>query len=340
MNINDPTKSDLFDKHRSLAGVFFDPYVVFSPNGVILEYNPQFFAFLQDGNLSVIGENIFDLLHFELTGKNLSISEMIGTNQVRMDDIHCRVNPKFLKHNKTIVTTVVTSSLPIFDEKQNNEPVCYFMLIRDVTADAHLQSNYFSTSSKSITDPLTGQRNRGYLDQYFSNHYDLMLRQISEKDSSHHVSIILTDLDHFKKINDTYGHQAGDLVLKNAAAVFDSLIRKTDVVCRYGGEEFVFVLIGASIDQAALIAEKLRKNIEETVFKYGETIIPVRSSFGVTELVPSDLDPSIAIKRADEALYRAKRSGRNCVVALRYEETLQSTETKTENNVNEDKKAS
>lgn len=128
------------------------------------------------------------------------------------------------------------------------------------------------------------------------------------------LSIILVDLDFFKRINDSYGHPAGDLVLKGASATFQRLVRTYDWVGRYGGEEFLLILPGSSFLHAQQRAEELRQALETARLKDGSTLIPVTASFGVAcgfAVSHEDL-----IRRADEALYRAKNQGRNCVVAV------------------------
>ncbi len=127
------------------------------------------------------------------------------------------------------------------------------------------------------------------------------------------LSLVFTDIDHFKKINDTYGHQAGDLALKTVAKLLRENVREIDIVGRYGGEEMVIGLIGANAQDARKIAEHLRVKIADTPIKFRDQIIKVTASFGVSSL-SADLNLDELIKQADEALYRAKNSGRNKVV--------------------------
>ena len=127
------------------------------------------------------------------------------------------------------------------------------------------------------------------------------------------VSIVLADLDYFKRINDTYGHPAGDQVLKEASAIFQRMVRTYDWVGRYGGEEFLLILPGSGFVHARQRAEELRIAIQEACVKDGETAIPLTASFGVASGFPSGHEE--LIREADEALYRAKNEGRNRVVA-------------------------
>ena len=132
------------------------------------------------------------------------------------------------------------------------------------------------------------------------------------------VSIILVDLDFFKRINDTYGHPAGDQVLKEASAKFQQMVRTYDWVGRYGGEEFLLILPGSGFAQARQRAEELRMAIQKASVHEGENKIPVTASFGVASGFPSSHEE--LIREADTALYRAKNNGRNCVVSVEVDE--------------------
>ncbi len=165
-----------------------------------------------------------------------------------------------------------------------------------------LQNRQFEDLAR--TDPLTGLLNRiGIRDVL----YDGLMRW---KKHHTHFSLILIDLDHFKKINDTYGHDVGDEILKNAADAFKNSVRKSDFLARWGGEEFILLCHDTNLVQAMSAAESLRKRLESTPV-YRD--IRVTASFGVATLSQPDLDH--LFKCADEALYRAKNRGRNCVMS-------------------------
>lgn len=126
------------------------------------------------------------------------------------------------------------------------------------------------------------------------------------------LSLIISDIDHFKHINDTYGHLAGDFILKEVANIFKASCRETDIIGRYGGEEFAILLPETTKEGAVEFAERLRKQVENFTFQYNETKLNVTVSFGITQFIEGDT-PSEFIKRADEALYVAKETGRNKV---------------------------
>jgi two-component system cell cycle response regulator len=127
------------------------------------------------------------------------------------------------------------------------------------------------------------------------------------------LSLVMFDLDHFKDVNDTHGHLAGDSVLKTLASTIKAKIRTEDIFARYGGEEFAIILPEIDKHNAHQFAEKVRRIVEATEFKFEATRIPVTISMGVATLDPEDPTAANLIKQADERLYEAKSDGRNCV---------------------------
>ncbi len=155
----------------------------------------------------------------------------------------------------------------------------------------------------AITDRLTGLFNRMKLDQSLQDEIKRFERY------RHAFSIILMDIDHFKKINDTYGHQTGDEILKTVSIILTNNLRQVDVIGRWGGEEFLIICPETDLECATDIAEKLRKTVESSDFDQG---IAVTCSFGISEIASNGNDADL-IQKADDALYRAKANGRNRV---------------------------
>ena len=130
----------------------------------------------------------------------------------------------------------------------------------------------------------------------------------------HPLSAIVIDLDHFKTLNDTHGHMAGDVVLKGFANQLRASLRRSDIVCRWGGEEFIVLFKNTALDTAQQLAEKLRAQLEQQHFFWEDKALKVTISIGLTNLTGGEgLDGLIA--RADRALYRAKQSGRNRIAS-------------------------
>lgn len=154
-------------------------------------------------------------------------------------------------------------------------------------------------------DTLTGIYNRTYFIEDLKN----KMSQAARNNSA--LSLILLDLDHFKNINDEYGHMNGDIVLKSVASMLEESLRKSDVVCRWGGEEFIVLLPDTEIEMAGAVAEKLRVSTASLKF---EGMRGVTASFGVTQVNDADTDVSL-FRRLDNSLYLAKLTGRNKVVS-------------------------
>jgi diguanylate cyclase (GGDEF)-like protein len=162
----------------------------------------------------------------------------------------------------------------------------------------------------AIIDALTGLYNKRYLLDYLRRELDRAARY------SRPLALILFDIDHFKAINDTMGHLAGDLTLRELASRLKSEICNDDLLARYGGEEFVAVLTEADQAAAAEVAEKLRRTVEGLPFAFEGRPYPVTISLGVASIQGNEVpNPQELIQRADERLYQAKRGGRNRVVA-------------------------
>ena len=154
-----------------------------------------------------------------------------------------------------------------------------------------------------------------YNHRYFQNALDQEINRATRNDEM--LSLILTDIDHFKKFNDTYGHQIGDFILREFCATMKAILRQYDILARSGGEEFVIVLPSTDEEGAYTVAEKLREEIDLTVFKLDGEEYHVTASFGVVTINPAaeeDFSKSGMIGNADEALYEAKKQGRNKVI--------------------------
>lgn len=160
----------------------------------------------------------------------------------------------------------------------------------------------------SVTDALTGVFNRRQFDMQMA--YELQRCQRSGRK----LSLIMFDIDHFKQFNDRHGHQAGDQVLVVISQLAKEIIRTTDLLFRYGGEEFTIILPETDLCGALLLTDKLRQQIEQTKVEYeGHFLAGITASFGVAGYTPLMREPAHLLHAVDEALYFAKNSGRNCI---------------------------
>ncbi len=172
-----------------------------------------------------------------------------------------------------------------------------------------LRQSVTNTLALAVTDELTGLYNR----RYFDRHLSLMLEKAQQQDRD--MAVMLIDMDFFKSVNDTHGHDIGDAVLREFADRLRRNIRGVDLACRFGGEEFVVLMPDTDWRQAQGVAERVRQSVAEKVFATGNTRpLALTVSVGLA-LNESEVDtPEVMLKRADVALYRAKREGRNRVV--------------------------
>lgn len=184
--------------------------------------------------------------------------------------------------------------------------------IRRHRLQQRIQSRHHQNLSQAVTDSLTGLYNRHYLDSHLAR---LHARAIGE---GRPLSLIVCDLDRFKAINDTYGHAAGDTVLRHVGNRLSNGVRAPDLVARQGGEEFVIALPNTPLGDAERAAERLRRAIADTAIPLAAdgAVLRVTASFGVSEIAWDEASADGALRRADAALYHSKNHGRNCVTVI------------------------
>jgi two-component system cell cycle response regulator len=183
--------------------------------------------------------------------------------------------------------------------------------IRRKRLNDQLRDSVQQTIELAVTDGLTGLNNRRYLDK----HLKLLFDRATARGRP--LSLFITDIDRFKSVNDTYGHDAGDEVLREFANRIRSTVRGADLACRYGGEEFVVVMPDTTPEIAASVAERLRTIVEMNPFHLRQAglSINITASLGISSMVWGAESPEQLLKQADRALYDAKHGGRNRVVA-------------------------
>lgn len=194
-------------------------------------------------------------------------------------------------------------------EEINNEMGTLQQSLKSVRKEIEqVQQQRTHLERETFLDPLTRIPNR--------RAYDLRIKEELQRYHryQHSFSLLLFDVDHFKKVNDNFGHWAGDKCLKEAIKRIKPVMRESDFLARYGGEEFVIILPGTDQESARAVAERLRGMIEKTHFMFQGQKIPLTISIGVAQIEPSDVNQQILFSRVDAAMYQAKRSGRNQVV--------------------------
>ncbi len=194
---------------------------------------------------------------------------------------------------------------PIRDEASQVQYI--YILVQDVTDIADYEKKLTEINNR---DGLTGLYNRMYLNIQLDDEVN-RLKRYGRK-----FSLIMLDIDHFKAINDNYGHLCGDQVLRNISGLLGKHKRAVDVIARYGGEEFCCLLPETSLEEAEIVAERIRTTVEKAVFLYEDSNINVTVSLGLTEAKDPSLSLEDILKKADDALYQAKKGGRNQVVKM------------------------
>ncbi|WP_290701946.1 diguanylate cyclase [Amphritea sp.] len=168
----------------------------------------------------------------------------------------------------------------------------------------------FSVLNKQQFDPTTRLMNRRAVDSVLANEYSRMQRA-----EDYYCCIAMADIDHFKDVNDAWGHDVGDLLLGHTAELFNNAIRRHDTVSRYGGEEFLFIFPDMDLEQAGIVVDRIRKQLTDASISHQGNLHRVTASFGVTQLCRF-CDIKGSIKRADIAMYVAKEKGRNNTVTI------------------------
>lgn len=261
-----------------------------------------------------------------MTVNDLSFSEDMDVSPIFMQDAiagkqqHGVFEKRYVHKNGHMVYGLVSSTL-LYDGE--GRPECFISHVQDISERKHAEHVLQTTNQRlrehiqaierlradlreqSIRDPLTDLYNRRFLYEFFDIQCD------RARSDAIPISLLMIDIDHFKDINDTFGHQAGDAVLQVIARRFQAAIRKGDLACRYGGEEFLLALYDISLLAAEQRARELCRTIQDTTIAYKDTQLCVTISVGIAEFPLHGENIEAVIHAADRALYRAKTSGRN-----------------------------
>lgn len=268
-----------------------NPVVVCDQIGEIRFYNDNFLDLLYlDAHADITSASIQELMSQVFKILPQQWQEIWMTTLQRRKQKEVQVNTERGVYHLTLT--------PVFG--QQAEVTGVVMILTDVT-QLHRQANY---------DKLTGLYNRRYFDELILKEF-----QRSQRVQEHVFSLLLMDVDHFKKFNDTYGHQVGDQVLSSFGQLLSKTVRRTDMAVRYGGEEMAVILPDTRAENAAVLAEKIRRAVEalQLYDLEGKAIQTITASIGVAEFSGADKESDDILKRADDALYKCKDAGRNCI---------------------------
>jgi diguanylate cyclase (GGDEF)-like protein len=239
-------------------------------------------------------------------GEVREVTAPVYTRTVKLDDARSLLVLPLVAADEAIGTLMLAARA----EKRFGKDVREMLGVIATQVAVSLQNGllYKRMETMATTDGLTGLTNHRTFQDRFR---DLLERAARH---GHKAAVMLCDVDHFKKVNDTYGHPVGDEVLRRVARVLMEVARKIDITARYGGEEFAVVLENLGIDQARQVGERMRQEVGKLAIETEKGSLSVTMSVGVAAFPEDAPDPAALIERADHALYHAKHSGRNRVV--------------------------
>lgn len=293
-----------------ISGIYFNDVggekrlLSFSLNGIITtedlinDVKDDFFQIAHSDNYTLETSNQYDYEIFE---------EHESENQLPINDISqfsSRIIIPITYGKQTL------GGLCLYNISHNHykEDQLIKLVAEELVLLMRLRSLYIETKILAITDGLTKLFNRRYFQDIYEREFNRAIRY------RNHMSLIMIDIDYFKKLNDTHGHQLGDFVLQKISTMIKNNYRKTDCAARYGGEEFIVLLPETTLENALIPTVRLKEEVENTIFKWDEkTSLQVTVSIGVSELTQDIKNNHELIKRADKALYTAKENGRNRV---------------------------
>lgn len=275
-----------------------DSMIVLDIHDMVVDVNPAARQFLGLESSQIIGRPVEEVFH---PWGVLPLHADVGKYSESEICLGSKDNEKFFD--------LRISPLKIHKKEQGGR----IIILRDITERKHdeikLKALQEQCYEQSIHDPLTGLYNRRFFKEVLQREAGRAMRE------HHPVSIAILDIDHFKRVNDTYGHEAGDMALIHLGGLLSKLTRAGDYVFRYGGEEFLIMLPETSLKSACQFAERCRLHVEQSGLDYSDQSILMTVSIGVATFLPGKNEFEAAVKAADAALYQAKTQGRNCILA-------------------------
>lgn len=244
----------------------------------------------------------------EQTAKIASYSGITYSNKRSLTDVVIGVparhscNYQLTLEDENLGEICISRKQRFTDSEMESFEALISLLLYPLRNCMHFQQAQLAASK----DPMTGLNNRRSMDEHIAHESKIAMRY------GNPLAMLVLDIDHFKRINDTYGHKAGDCLIKALADILKNTARATDYIFRYGGEEFVMLLPNTTPEGAHMVAERIRETIEECECLCHGEIIKMTASIGISTLTSRDKDDSLFL-RADSALYKAKQSGRNQV---------------------------
>lgn len=293
-------------KNKAFLDIFLDAFVIVDVTNTVIDFNVAFTELCGESYRKILKTGDFcTLLKTEFCpGECPSRQIFANPRATRLDEV--KGASKAFPDLQLII-----GGIPIYSDDQ--KLLGALLTIRNVSAESLLQKKYHERTEESVMDGLTKLYNKVYTESMLKKMVKTALR-----DPKITLSVLMCDIDHFKKVNDTYGHQAGDHVLATVAQMLKAESRESDVVGRFGGEEFTAILYSSDQAGTKIFGERFRKKLELAQIFFQGKHIPVTASLG-TATFSSEWSPGMEvdqvakdlIARADTALYFAKANGRN-----------------------------
>ncbi len=289
--------------YKNLLDNLYDGVYFVDPNRTITYWNKGAERITGFKSEEVVGRRCMDeiLVHVDTAGTRLCHGDC--PLKCSIADKKERENEVFLHHKLGHRVPVVVKTSPLVDE--DGVVIGGLEIFSDNTRMFDAKSQLSKAEIESMTDSLTGLYNRRYIDHKMNTFFSTIPDKPNE-------AIMFLDIDHFKVVNDTYGHAAGDQVLKTLANTLKHNTRANDIVGRWGGEEFLILLPEINPAYLQTVAQKLRMLVEATKIKWENQEIRVTISIGATSVLPNDTSAEL-IQRADDLMYQSKTNGRNRV---------------------------
>jgi len=287
-----------------------DGVLVIDTQNRIVDINPAMENFLNQKPTSFLGKSVSEILEIWLDQNDVLTSEQEAWTELRIPNapsryLDLRITPLYddfeRLNGRLMVFRDVTERKQIEKRLRSANDRLQLQLIEIGTLQSKLRS-------QAIKDPLTDLFNRRYLDETLDRELARAARE------GYPVCVIMLDIDHFKKVNDTYGHEAGDFILKALAKTLSGRNRRGDFVCRFGGEEFVVVMPNMAVDTAYKRAEDLRTALNSLHIPYGQLNLTITISMGIASYPANGEDRESILRAADHAMYAAKKAGRDHIL--------------------------
>ncbi|MBI4404912.1 MAG: sensor domain-containing diguanylate cyclase [Deltaproteobacteria bacterium] len=293
--------------HKGLLEVLLDAYCIVSPSNQVVDFNVAFTELCGESYRKILKiGNFCELLNTELCPHQCPAKQIATSGRaLRLDELSgaSKAYPQL---------QMILAGVPVVAEDGNI--LGSLITIRNVSAESELQKKYDERKVESVTDGLTRLFNKAFMEDMLIRTAKTSMREIRG------FSVAMCDIDHFKKVNDTYGHQAGDYVLVTVAQMLAGETRESDLVGRFGGEEFIVILSNSDVAGALIFAERFRNRVANTQIFFEGKKIPVTVSLGTATFLEKwspDINAERCVKelinKADTALYYSKANGRNQV---------------------------